>query len=79
MNHAAIVANLSQVIDDIALLQSSKSTQDIDFILGETNIDFVNLNMNQFEGVLGSALWTIDYILYGAFLVSMFEGVPVQV
>ncbi|KAF5365679.1 hypothetical protein D9758_003148 [Tetrapyrgos nigripes] len=68
MNHAAIVANLSQVIDDIAFLGSSQSTQNIDFILGETNSDFVNLNMAQFEGVLGSALWTIDYILYGAYL-----------
>ncbi|KIK58642.1 glycoside hydrolase family 79 protein [Collybiopsis luxurians FD-317 M1] len=66
MNHNAIVANLTQVDDDIAFLQSSPSTQEIAFNLGETNIDFTNLNMDQFEGVLGSALWTVDYILYGA-------------
>ncbi|KAJ3851359.1 glycoside hydrolase family 79 protein [Lentinula lateritia] len=68
MNHTAIVANLSQVKDDIAFLGSSPSTDDIVFNLGETNIDFTNLNMDQFEGVLGSALWTIDYILYAASL-----------
>ncbi|KAJ3827343.1 hypothetical protein F5880DRAFT_1538351 [Lentinula raphanica] len=68
MNHTAIVANLSQVNDDIAFLASSSSTENIVFNLGETNIDFTNLNMNQFEGVLGSALWTIDYILFAASL-----------
>ncbi|KAJ3756398.1 glycoside hydrolase family 79 protein [Lentinula raphanica] len=68
MNHTAIVANLSQVNDDIAFLASSSSTENIVFNLGETNIDFTNLNMDQFEGVLGSALWTIDYILYAASL-----------
>ncbi|KAF8829778.1 hypothetical protein HHX47_DHR2000209 [Lentinula edodes] len=68
MNHTAIVANLSQVKDDIAFLGSSPSTDNIVFNLGETNIDFTNLNMDQFEGVLGSALWTIDYILYAASL-----------
>ncbi|KAJ4490763.1 hypothetical protein J3R30DRAFT_132849 [Lentinula aciculospora] len=68
MNHSAIVANLSQVKDDIAFLASSPSTEDIAFNLGETNIDFTNLGMDQFEGVLGSALWTIDYILYAASL-----------
>ncbi|KAE9404296.1 hypothetical protein BT96DRAFT_434848 [Gymnopus androsaceus JB14] len=68
MNHTAIVANLSQVTASINFLDSSPSTEDIVFNLGETNIDFVNLNMNQFEGVLGSALWTADYALYGASL-----------
>ncbi|KAJ3774177.1 hypothetical protein FB446DRAFT_686592 [Lentinula raphanica] len=68
MNHTAIVANLSQVNDDIAFLASSSSTENIVFNLGETNIDFTNLNMDQFEGVLGSALWTIDYILFAASL-----------
>lgn len=48
MNHTAIVANLSQVKDDIAFLGSSPSTDDIVFNLGETNIDFTNLNMDQF-------------------------------
>ncbi|KAK7062800.1 hypothetical protein VNI00_000293 [Paramarasmius palmivorus] len=67
MNHDTIVANISQVDDDLAFLQSSPETRDIDFVLGETNSDFVNLNMDQFEGVLGSALWTIDYVLYAAF------------
>ncbi|ESK84757.1 glycoside hydrolase family 79 [Moniliophthora roreri MCA 2997] len=67
MNHGAIVANISQVNDDLEFLQSSPETWDLDFVLGETNIDFVNLKMEQFEGVLGSALWTIDYILYAAF------------
>ncbi|KAJ3713223.1 hypothetical protein DFJ43DRAFT_1165408 [Lentinula guzmanii] len=77
MNPTAIVANLSQVKDDIAFLGSSPSTEKIVFNLGETNIDFTNLNMDQFvdlilpsEGVLGSALWTIDYILYGASLAA---------
>ncbi|KAL0581680.1 hypothetical protein V5O48_000385 [Marasmius crinis-equi] len=67
MNHAAIVGNISQVGDDIAFLASSTQTQGIDFVLGETNSDFVNLGMDQFEGVLGSALWGIDYLLYAAF------------
>ncbi|KAF9074163.1 hypothetical protein BDP27DRAFT_1399753 [Rhodocollybia butyracea] len=68
MNHDAIVANLTQVIASLSFLASSPSTEDITFNMGETNIDFVNLNMDQFEGVLGSALWTLDYLLYGASL-----------
>lgn len=48
MNHTAIVANLSQVTSSINFLDSSPKTENIVFNLGETNMDFVNLDMNQF-------------------------------
>lgn len=48
MNHTAIVANLSQVTSSINFLGSSPNTEDVVFNLGETNMDFVNLDMNQF-------------------------------
>jgi hypothetical protein len=54
MNHDAIIANISQVDDDLAFLQSSPETRDIDFVLGETNSDFVNLNMDQFGVFTGT-------------------------
>lgn len=68
MNHTAITGNLSQYIPDM------KATHDADpkitFLLGETNSDYVNLDMAQVEGVFGSSLWLLDYLLYGMSLVS---------
>ncbi|KAJ5533180.1 hypothetical protein N7494_009732 [Penicillium frequentans] len=63
MNHTAITGNLSQYIPDM------EATHDVDpritFLLGETNSDYVNLDMAQVEGVFGSSLWLLDYLLYG--------------
>lgn len=67
MNHTAIAANLTQYTDDMALIHAHDPN--ITFILGETNSDYVNLNMSQVEGVFGSSLWLIDYLLYGMSLV----------
>ncbi|KAL7917484.1 glycoside hydrolase family 79 protein [Trichoderma austrokoningii] len=43
---------------------------DVTFLLGETNSDYTNLLMSQVEGVFGSSLWLIDYLMYGMSLVS---------
>ncbi|KAJ5350891.1 hypothetical protein N7541_008618, partial [Penicillium brevicompactum] len=67
MNHTAIAANLTQYTDDMALIHAHDPN--ITFLLGETNSDYVNLNMSQVEGVFGSSLWLIDYLLYGMSLV----------
>ncbi|KAK5163458.1 GTP-binding protein gtr2 [Saxophila tyrrhenica] len=58
MNHTNIAANVSLYDDDIAASHNYKPS--LPFILGETNSDSSNLNMSQFIGVFGSALWTID-------------------
>ncbi|KAJ5343909.1 uncharacterized protein N7506_003733 [Penicillium brevicompactum] len=63
MNHTAIAANLTQYTDDMVLIHAHDPN--ITFLLGETNSDYVNLNMSQVEGVFGSSLWLIDYLLYG--------------
>ncbi|KAJ5872105.1 uncharacterized protein N7529_004458 [Penicillium soppii] len=63
MNHTAVTGNLSQYIEDMTLIHSYNPN--ITFLLGETNSDYVNLNMSQIEGVFGSSLWLIDYLLYG--------------
>jgi hypothetical protein len=68
MNHTAVSANLSQYIDDMALIHAHDPA--ITFLLGETNSDYVNLNMSQIEGVFGSSLWLVDYLLYGMSLVN---------
>jgi hypothetical protein len=68
MNHTAVTGNLSQYIEDMTLIHSYNPN--ITFLLGETNSDYVNLNMSQIEGVFGSSLWLIDYLLYGMSVVS---------
>ncbi|KAH8812788.1 glycoside hydrolase family 79 protein [Xylogone sp. PMI_703] len=37
-------------------------------VFGETNSDASNLNQQQYSGVFGSALWMIDYLMYGMVL-----------
>ncbi|CAG8921660.1 unnamed protein product [Penicillium salamii] len=63
MNHTLIASNLTQYIDDMELIHANDPN--IKFLLGETNSDYVNLNMSQVEGVFGSSLWLVDYLLYG--------------
>ncbi|KAJ5612264.1 hypothetical protein N7510_005458 [Penicillium lagena] len=63
MNHTAIVANLSQYIEDMNIIRANNPS--IQFLLGETNSDYVNLGMSQDEGVFGSSLWLVDFLLYG--------------
>ena len=67
MNHTAVAANLTAYEPDYLFLQ--KYNPKITYLLGETNSDYVNLNMAQVEGVFGSSLWLIDYLLYGMTLV----------
>lgn len=68
MNHTAIAANLSQYQSDMKWL--NKNYPNVTYVLGETNSDSANLNMAQTEGVFGSALWLIDYLMYGMTQVS---------
>ncbi|KAL7932828.1 hypothetical protein V8C35DRAFT_305590 [Trichoderma chlorosporum] len=63
MNHTAVVANLSIYSPANDYLKTNYPN--ITFLLGETNSDYTNLLMDQVEGVFGSALWLIDYLLYG--------------
>ncbi|CAI7672156.1 unnamed protein product [Penicillium manginii] len=63
MNHTAIAGNLTQYIPDMEATKAADPG--IEFLLGETNSDYVNLGMNQVEGVFGSSLWLVDYLLYG--------------
>ncbi|KAJ5745752.1 hypothetical protein N7520_010934 [Penicillium odoratum] len=63
MNHTAIAGNLTQYIPDMEATYAADPR--ITFLLGETNSDYVNLNMAQVEGVFGSSLWLLDYLLYG--------------
>lgn len=67
MNHKAVVANLS--IYSPANTYLKTNYPDITFLLGETNSDYTNLLMSQVEGVFGSSLWLIDYLMYGMSLV----------
>lgn len=68
MNHTAITGNLSQYIPDMKAIHDASPS--IALLLGETNSDYVNLGMAQVEGVFGSSLWLLDYLLYGMSLVS---------
>ncbi|KAJ5662692.1 hypothetical protein N7462_011618, partial [Penicillium macrosclerotiorum] len=63
MNHTAIMGNLTQYVSDMKVVHTQCPS--IPFLLGETNSDYVNLNMAQVEGVFGSSLWLVDYLLYG--------------
>jgi uncharacterized protein with ParB-like and HNH nuclease domain len=69
MNHTATIGNLTQYIDDMDTINAHNPI--ITFLLGETNSDYVNLNMSQIEGVFGSSLWLVDYLLYGLSIVSI--------
>lgn len=68
MNHTAVANNLTQYVPEMELIHSYDPN--ITFLLGETNSDYVNLNMSQVEGVFGSSIWLVDYLLYGMSLVS---------
>lgn len=70
MNHTAIVGNLTQYIPDMEATHAADPS--IKLLLGETNSDYVNLGMDQVEGVFGSSLWLIDYLLYGMSLVRSY-------
>ncbi|PNP42995.1 hypothetical protein THARTR1_11161 [Trichoderma harzianum] len=63
MNHTAVVANLSIYSPANDYLKTNYLN--VTFLLGETNSDYTNLLMNQVEGVFGSSLWLIDYLMYG--------------
>ncbi|EGR51301.1 uncharacterized protein TRIREDRAFT_72568 [Trichoderma reesei QM6a] len=63
MNHTAVVANLS--IYSPANDYLRVNYPNITFLLGETNSDYTNILMSQVEGVFGSSLWLIDYLMYG--------------
>jgi hypothetical protein len=67
MNHTAVVANLSIYSPANTFLKTNYPN--ITFLLGETNSDYTNLLMSQVEGVFGSSLWLIDYLMYGMSLV----------
>ncbi|UKZ93201.1 uncharacterized protein TrAFT101_008122 [Trichoderma asperellum] len=70
MNHTAVVANLS--IYSPANTYLKTNYPDVTFLLGETNSDYTNLLMSQVEGVFGSSLWLIDYLMYGMSLGTTF-------
>ena len=69
MNHSVITGNLSQFLSPIAYLKANYPT--IPFVLGEVGSS-LNPSGNNYnlEGVLGSALWTVDFLLYSASIVS---------
>jgi hypothetical protein len=67
MNHTAIATNLTQYAPAMEALQSYDPS--IPFLLGEANSDYVNLDMAGVEGVFGSSLWLVDYLLFGMSLV----------
>ena len=69
MNHTAVVGNLTQYAPDMEAVHAADPN--ITFLLGETNSDYVNLDMAQVEGVFGSSLWLIDYLLYGMSMVRL--------
>ncbi|KAM0249683.1 hypothetical protein ACHAQJ_008944 [Trichoderma viride] len=72
MNHTAVVANLSIYSPANTYLKTNYSN--VTFLLGETNSDYTNILMDQVEGVFGSSLWLIDYLMYG---MSLVRWVPV--
>jgi hypothetical protein len=74
MNHVGIAGNLTQFKTDMAVIKQYNPK--ITFLLGETNSDYVNLNMAQYEGVFGSALWLVDYLLFGMTVVSPADLLP---
>jgi hypothetical protein len=44
MNHTATAVNLIQYIDDMSIIHAH--SPNITFLLGETNSDYINLNMS---------------------------------
>lgn len=74
MNHTAVAGNLSAFKPDMDVIK--RHNPNITFLLGETNSDYVNLNMTHVEGVFGSALWLIDYLLYGMTMVRSLRLSP---
>ena len=68
MNHTNIVRNLTQFLPQISYIK--KNHPGVEVVFGETNSDALNLDQWQNAGVFGSALWMIDYLMYGMTLVS---------
>lgn len=68
MNHSVVVGNLSNFLAPIAYLQANHSN--IPFTLAEVGSS-LNPSGNNYDlqGVLGSALWTIDFMLYAMSIV----------
>jgi hypothetical protein len=71
MNHKFILQNLNQHLSDIKFLKEKFPS--IPFVLGETNSESVNIDMEAYEGVFGDTLWGVDYILYGMSIVSYYR------
>jgi hypothetical protein len=69
MNHTEIVKSLSKFTPQIQYLQ--KNHPKIPFNLGEVGCALnPGVQNNGLAGVLGKALWTIDYLLYAMSMVS---------
>lgn len=70
MNHTAIVNGLSQFEAPIQYTKNNNAA--IPFFLGEVG-NSLNPGSNNYdlEGVLGSALWTVDYMLYAMSIVGL--------
>ena len=72
LNHTDTVSHLSVFKPSITYLQSNPNTSTIPFVLGEIGSALNGVeNGNQvndfdLEGVLGSAIWTVDFLLYAA-------------
>jgi len=69
MNHTEIAANLSGFPPILNYL--AQEHPDTPLYLAEDNSDTYTLDMNEYEGVFGSALWLVDYMLY-----AMSIGIP---
>jgi hypothetical protein len=69
MNHTEVVNGLSQFIPAIAYLK--QNNPDIAFHLGEVGsvLNTPGHNDDAIAGVLGSALWVVDYMLYAITMV----------
>lgn len=63
MNHTAIVSNLSIFSGPVHWLKENHPN--IPLYLAETNSDTQSSNATELLGVFGSALWLVDYLLYG--------------
>jgi hypothetical protein len=69
MNHTAVTNAINHFLPAIEYMRSNHS--EIPFVLGEAGSALNTIgNSYDLEGVLGSALWSIDYLLYAATVVS---------
>ncbi|RDW59108.1 hypothetical protein BP5796_12032 [Coleophoma crateriformis] len=60
MNHTTIASNVSFLKPDVEAARLHNPQ--VPYVLGETNSDANNLNITQYIGVFGSALWQVDRI-----------------